>query len=103
MLTFRTSITFAVTAFIIALTALLIAVQLPSLRWATQDAASAYMDATTAKVLRRLQAEFSTVRTPVHVLANNSSVADSNERSETGSAVPLFKAALQEMPQMDGI
>jgi adenylate cyclase len=30
-------------------------------------------------------------------------VADSNERSETGRAVPLFKAALQELPQMDSI
>ena len=43
MLTFRTSITFAVMAFIVALTALLIAIQLGSLRWATQEAASAYM------------------------------------------------------------
>ena len=27
----------------------------------------------------------------------------SNERSETGRAIPLFKAALQELPQMDSI
>jgi adenylate cyclase len=50
MLTFRTSITFAVMAFIAALTVLLIAIQLRSLRWATQEAASAYMDATSTKV-----------------------------------------------------
>lgn len=103
MLTFRTSITFVVTAFIIALTALLIAVQLRSLRSATQEAASAYMDATNAKVLGRLQGELSTIRSLVHVLATSSSVADSDERSETGRAIPLFKAALQEMPQMDSI
>jgi hypothetical protein len=47
-------------AFVVALTALLIAIQLRSLRWATQEAASAYMDATSTKVLRRLQGELST-------------------------------------------
>ena len=103
MLTFRTSITFAVMAFVVALTALLIAIQLRSLRWATQEAASAYMDATTTKVLGRLQGELSTISSLVHVLATSSSVADSNDRSETGRAIPLFKAALQELPQMDSI
>ena len=39
----------------------------------------------------------------MNVLATSSSVADSDERSETGRAIPLFKAALQEMPQMDSI
>jgi adenylate cyclase len=90
-------------AFVVALTALLIAIQLRSLRWATQEAASAYMDATTTKVLGRLQGELSTISSLVHVLATSSSVADSNERSETGRAIPLFKAALQELPQMDSI
>jgi adenylate cyclase len=103
MFTFRTSITFAVMAFVIALTALLIAIQLRSLRAATQEAASAYMDATTTKVLGRLQGELSTISSLVHVLATSSSVADSNDRSETGRAIPLFKAALQELPQMDSI
>jgi adenylate cyclase len=103
MFTFRTSITFAVMAFVVVLTALLIAIQLRSLRWATQEAASAYMDATSTKVLGRLQGELSTISSLVHVLATSSSVADSNERSETGRAIPLFKAALQELPQMDSI
>jgi len=103
MFTFRTSITFAVMAFVVVLTALLIAIQLRSLRWATQEAASAYMDATSTKVLGRLQSELSTISSLVHVLATSSSVADSNERSETGRAIPLFKAALQELPQMDSI
>ena len=39
----------------------------------------------------------------MNVLATSSSVADSNERSETGRAIPLFKAALRELPQMDSI
>jgi adenylate cyclase len=89
--------------FVVVLTALLIAIQLRSLRWATQEAASAYMDATSTKVLGRLQGELSTISSLVHVLATSSSVADSNERSETGRAIPLFKAALQELPQMDSI
>jgi adenylate cyclase len=101
--TFRTSITFAVMAFIVTLAALLIAIQARSMRLATQEAASAYMDATSAKVLGRLQGELTTISSLVNVLATSSSVADSNERSETGRAVPLFKAALQELPQMDSI
>jgi adenylate cyclase len=103
MFTFRTSITFAVMAFIVTLAALLIAIQARSMRLATEGAASAYMDATSAKVLGRLQAELATISSLVNVLATSSSVADSNERSETGRAVPLFKAALQELPQMDSI
>ncbi len=103
MFTFRTSITFAVMAFIVALAALLIAIQARSMRLATHEAASAYMDATSSKVLGRLQGELATVSSLVNVLATSSSVADSNERSETGRAVPLFKAALQELPQMDSI
>jgi adenylate cyclase len=103
MFTFRTSITFAVMAFIVTLAAVLIGIQTRSMRLATHEAASAYMDATSSKVLGRLQGELATVSSLVNVLATSSSVADSNERSETGRAVPLFKAALQELPQMDSI
>jgi adenylate cyclase len=103
MLTFRTSITFAVMAFIVALTALLIAIQVRSLHLATQEAASAFMDATSTKALGRLQAEIAAVASLVNVLATSSSVADSNDRTETGRAIPLFKAALQELPQMDSV
>ncbi|MGC1553981.1 MAG: hypothetical protein WA806_14495, partial [Bradyrhizobium sp.] len=103
MLTFRTSITFAVTAFIVALATLLIAIQVRALRLATQEAASAYMDATSAKAFGRLQTEITAIASLVHVLATSSSIADSNERTETGHAIPLFKAALQELPQMDSV
>jgi adenylate cyclase len=44
-----------------------------------------------------------TIASLVDVLASSSSVADSNERSEAGRAIPLFKAALQELPQMDSL
>jgi adenylate cyclase len=102
MFTFRTSITFAVMAFIVALAALLIAIQVRSLRSATREAA-AYMDATSSKVFGRLQSEISTIASLVRVLAASSSVADSDQLTETSAAVPLFKAALRELPQMDSI
>src|ERR1700726_256041 len=103
MLTFRTSLTFAVMAFIVALAVLLIAIQARALRWATKEAASAYMDATSSEALGRLQTEITAIASLAHVLATSSSVADSNERTETGPAIPLFKAALQELPQMDSV
>jgi len=90
-------------AFIVALATLLIAIQARALRWATEEAASAYMDATSTKAFGRLQSEITAIASLIHVLATSSSVADSNERSETGRAVPLFKAALQELPQMDSV
>jgi adenylate cyclase len=103
MFTFRASITFTVMAFVLGLAALLIAIQARTLRAATEEAASAYMDAASTKALGRLQGELTAVSSLVKVLATSSSVADSNERSETGRAIPLFKAALQELPQMDSI
>ena len=103
MFTFRTSITFAVMAFVVALTALLIAIQARSLSWATQEAASAYMDAASTKALGRLHGELAAISSLVNVLATSSSVADSNDRSETGRAIPLFKAGSAELPQMDSI
>jgi len=103
MLTFRTSITCAVMAFVVALAALLIGIQERTLRWATHDAASAYMDATSMKALGRLQAEITAITALAHVLATSSSVADSNESTESGRAIPLFKAALQELPQVDSV
>src|SRR6478672_5582297 len=103
MLTFRTSITSAVMVFIAALAALLIAIQVRALHSATQEAASAYMDATSARALGRLQTEITAIASLVRVLATSSSVADSNESTETGPAIALFKAALQELPQIDSI
>jgi adenylate cyclase len=103
MFSFRASITLAVMTFVVALAALLIAIQVRSLHWATREAASAYMDAASTKALGRLQGELNTIVSLVNVLATSSSVADSDERSETGRAIPLFKTALQELPQIDSI
>ena len=103
MFTFRASVTLTVMIFVVALAALLIAIQVQSLHWATREAASAYMDAASTKALGRLHGELNAIASLVNVLATSSSVADSDERSETGRAIPLFKAALQELPQMDSI
>ena len=103
MFTFRTSITFAVMAFIVALAAILIAIQVRTLSLATREAASAYMDATSAKAIGSLQTEVDAIALLVNVLATSSGVADSDERTEVGRAIPLFKTALQELPQMDSI
>ncbi len=61
------------------------------------------MDATSTKAVVRLQAEITAIASLVNVLATSSTVADLNERTETGAAIPLFKAALRELPQMDSI
>src|SRR6202008_873548 len=79
------------------------AIQAQSLRSATKDAASAYMEATSTKAFGRLQTEITAVSSLVDVLATSSSIADSNERTETGRAIPLFKAVLQELPQTDSV
>src|SRR5215813_8557860 len=103
LFTFRTSITSAVMAFIIALAALLIAIQVRTLSVAAREAASAYMDATSAKAAGVLKTEIGTIASLVNVLAASSSVADSNERTEVGPAIPLFKSALLEQPQISSV
>ena len=103
MFTFRTSITCAVTLFMVALAALLIAIQAGALSSATREAASAYMDAASTKAVGSLQTEITAIASLVQVLATSSSVADTDQRTEDGPAIPLFKAALRELPQMDSI
>ena len=103
MFTFRTSITFAVMAFIAAVAGLLIFIQFWTSHLAAKEAASARMDAAGAEILGRLQNEISKVTSIVDVLASSSSVADSDERSEVGRAIPPFKTAVLEVPQIDSI
>jgi adenylate cyclase len=101
--TFRTSITFAVMAFIAALAGLLIFIQFWTFRLAAKEAASARMDTASAETLGRLRNEITQVTSIVDVLSSSSSIADSDERSEIGPAIPLFKAAVLEVPQIDSI
>src|SRR6266478_2301817 len=103
MLTFRIAITAAVMAFVTALTACLVFIQIATFHAAAGAAASAAMDAASANTLSRLEAEVSELSTLVGVLSSNPFLADSDDRSEVGGAVGLFKAALRELPQADSV
>jgi adenylate cyclase len=85
------------------LAALLIAIQTRALSLATREAASAYMDAASTKAIGRLQTEIAGVASLVGVLATSSSVTDTDQRTLDGPAIPLFKAALLKLPQLDSI
>src|SRR5262249_11847195 len=99
MLTFRIAITTAVIAFIVALTACLVFIQLETFHAAARAAASAAMDAASANTLSRLETEVSELSSVVDVLSSNPSLADSDDRNEEDSAIVLFKAALHKLPQ----
>ena len=103
MLTFRIAITAAVMGFVTALTACLVLIQIATFHVAARAAASAAMDAASANTLSRLEAEVSELSTLVGVLSSNPFLADSDDRSEVGGAVGLFKAALRELPQADSV
>ena len=103
MLTFRIAITAVVLAFVTALTACLIFIQITTFHAAARAAASAAMDAASANTLSRLEAEVSELSTLVRVLSRNPSLADSDDRSEVDGAIGLFKAALHELPLTDSL
>jgi adenylate cyclase len=103
MLTFRIAITAAVMAFVTALSACLILIQIATFHAAAGAAASAAMDAASASTLSRLKADLSALGSLVRVLSANPSLADSDDRSETDAAIVQFKAALHELPQTDSL
>ena len=82
MFTFRTSITFAVMAFVGALAALLILIQFKTFRLATEEAASAYMDAASSRAFGHLQTQVAEIASLVRVLSTSSNLANSDERTE---------------------
>ena len=103
MLTFRIAITAAVMAFITALTACQIFIQLATFHAAARAAASAAMDAASANTLSRLEADVSELSSFVRMLSSNPALAGSEERSEEDDAIVLFKAALHELTQADSL
>ena len=103
MLTFRIAITAAVMAFVAALTACLIFIQIATFHRAATASASAAMDAASANTLSRLEGDVSELGTLVQVLSSHPALTDSDDRSEVGPAVVLFKAALHELPQADSL
>ena len=102
-MTFRTTLTLSVMVLITALAACLILIQILTFHAATREAASAYMDAASAKALSRLDAQLSELASLVRVLSENPFLANSDDRSEVGGAVALFKTALRELPQADSL
>jgi adenylate cyclase len=103
MLTFRIAVTAAVMAFIAALTACLIFIQIATFHAAARAAASAAMDAASANTLSRFEAQVSELNSVVRVLSTNPSLADSDDRSEADDAIIVFKAALHELSQTDSL
>ena len=102
-MTFRATVTLAMMALITSLALSLILLQFLALRAATEEAAAAYMDATTTTTVDALRAELARIGGMVRVLATNPFLADSDDRSEVGGAVGLFKTALRELPQADSL
>ncbi|MBO0737767.1 MAG: hypothetical protein J2P48_14535 [Alphaproteobacteria bacterium] len=102
-MTFRIAITSAVMAIITALMACLILIQIATFHAAARAAASAAMDTASANTLSRLATQVSELSSVVRMLSSNASLANSDDRSEVDSAVDLFKAALQELPQADSL
>jgi len=92
-----------VMAFIVALAALLILIQTRTFNLTTEQAASAYMDAASAKSFGRLQSQVAEIVTLVRVLSASPNLADSDERTETDRGIALLKAALHALPQMDSV
>jgi adenylate cyclase len=103
MLTFRIAITAAVMAFITALTACLIFIQLATFHAAARAAAAAAMGAASANTLNRLEADVAELSSLVRVLSTNPSLTDTDDRSEGDDAIVLFKAALNELSQADSL
>jgi adenylate cyclase len=103
MLTFRIAITAAVMAFITAVVACLIFIQIATFHAAAKAAASAAMDAASRNSRTRFDAELAELSATVRLLSTDPSIADSDERSETDRAIVLFKTALQVLPQTDSI
>ena len=90
-------------AFITALAACLIFIQLATFHAAARAAAAAAMGAASANTLSRLEADVAELSSLVRVLSTNPSLADSNDRSEEDDAIVVFKAALHELPQADSL
>jgi adenylate cyclase len=101
--TFRATITLAVVTFIMALALCLIAIQYIALGVATKEAAAGYMDAATKTTVQALRSELAELGGLVRVLSTNPFLADSDDRSEVGGAIELFRTALRELPNADSI
>jgi adenylate cyclase len=103
VLTFRTTITLAVLTLVAALALCLIVAQIAVLNVATKAAATASMAAASERTRTTLEAELFDLETLILVLSTSPFLADSDQRSETGGAVGLFKTALRRLPHVDSL
>ena len=90
-------------AFVVALAACLLAIQIATFHRAAQAAAAAAIDAASASTLKRLETDVAQLDSVVRVLASDASLADSEDRSDNDDAIALFKTALGELPQADSL
>src|SRR4051812_1085014 len=100
---FRVAITVAVLGLLASLAASLIVVQYLAFHQAARVTAAAHMDAASATAAGQLKSQIATLSTLIRVLSDSPFLADSDQRSELGGAVGLFKTALREVSQVDSI
>src|SRR3954468_8525617 len=100
---FRIALSIAVIGLLTILAFCLIFVQTLVLYEAKKIAAAAHMDAVSAASEGQLKSQIDTLSTLVRVLSYDPFLADSDQRSETGGAIGLFKTALREVSQADSI
>src|SRR3954447_20517407 len=100
---FRIALSIAVLGLLTTLALCLIIIQNLIFHEAIRVAAMAQMDAVSATSQGQLKSQIETLSTVIRVLAYDPFLADSDQRSEVGGAVGLFKTALREVPQADSI
>src|SRR3954447_20524315 len=100
---FRIALSIAFLGLLTTLALCLIIVQNLTFHEAIRVAAAAQMDAVSAASQGQLKSQIETLSTLVRVLSYDPFLADSDQRSEVGGAIGLFKTALREIPQVDSI
>lgn len=102
-MSFRLTLTASVMLMIGALAALLIFVQLRTLDFATEEAATLTMDAVSAKTVSLLQAQISDLSRATRTLAISPSLSDSSAPGESSPHFNLIKDTLALWPALDSI
>src|SRR3954469_4893114 len=100
---FRIALSIAVLGLLTTLAFCLIIVQNLIFHEAIRISVAAYMDSVSAASQAQLKSQIGTLNTLIRVLSYDPFLADSDQRSESGGAVGLFKTALREVPQADSI
>ena len=102
MFTFRTSITFAVMAFVGAGSPSDL-IQFKYVRSGHRGSGLRLHGCSQPRAFGRLQTQVAEISSLVRVLSTSSTLADSDERTDVDRGIALFTAALLQMPQADSI